>query len=77
MKSKPKPNPTRTLIREFISELKNQIKENLRDYKILVKEGELGDAMHLDSVNVCLDYVIDDLKRILQEAKRLEKSYDS
>lgn len=70
---KSKPNPIRTLIREFISELKDERKENLRDYKILVKEGELGEAMHLDSVNECLDYVIDNLKRILQEAKKLEK----
>ncbi len=70
---KSKPNPTRTLIREYISDLKGERKENLRDYKILVKEGELGEAMHLDSVNECLDYVIDNLERILREAKELEK----
>jgi len=70
---KSKPNPIRTLIREYISDLKGERKENLRDYKILVKKGELGEAVHLDSVNECLDYVIDNLERILQEAKKLEK----
>lgn len=69
---KSKPNLTRTLIREYISDLKDERKENLRDYKILLKEGELGEAMHLVSVNGCLDYVIDNLERILQEAKKLD-----
>ncbi len=70
---KSKPNPTRTLIREYISDLKGERKENLKEYKFLVKQDELGAAMHLDSVNECLDYVIDNLERILREAKELEK----
>lgn len=70
---KSKPNPLRILIREYISDLKGERKENLKEYKFLVKQGELGEAIHLDSVNVCLDYVIDNLERILQEAKKLEK----
>jgi hypothetical protein len=70
---KSKPTPTRTLIREYISDLKGERKENLKEYKFLVKQDELGAAMHLDSVNECLDYVIDNLERILREAKELEK----
>lgn len=70
---KSKPNPTRTLIQEFISDLKGEIRENLKEYKFLLKQEELGAAMHLASVNECLDYVIANLENILQESKKLEK----
>lgn len=37
---KSKPNPTRTLIREYIFDLKGERRENLKEYKFLVKQGE-------------------------------------
>lgn len=57
------------MVKDFIIELKGQMKENKRDHKINIKGGYLADAMHLASVNECLDYIIYELQDIVTAGK--------
>jgi hypothetical protein len=66
-------NNTLKLIKEFIVELKGQIKENASEMRYHAKgltRGSYAEAAHLDSVNECLDYVVDALQAIVAESKK-------
>jgi hypothetical protein len=45
-------------IKELIEDLKGQLKENDKDIKHSVKNRNWSQAMHLESVNTALNYVL-------------------
>jgi hypothetical protein len=45
-------------MKQFIKDLRLEIKENRREMRHLVRIGEYAPAAHLDSVNGALEYVI-------------------
>ena len=64
-----KENKTLQMVKELVKELKAECRENKAEFRQLVKDGCLFDAIHLESVNGCLDYVIDQLKNIVAASK--------
>jgi len=64
-----KDNKTLIMVKDFIIELKGQMKENKRDYKINIKGEYLADAMHLYIVNETLENVIHELQDIVAASK--------
>lgn len=50
-----------------IKDLKAEIKDNKAEIKVCIKNRYYGQAAHLESVNNCLDYVVDILLANLHE----------
>ena len=64
-------NITLKMVKEFISELKGQVKENaaeMRDHAKGLGRESYAEAAHLDSINTCLDYVISELNSIVKNS---------
>lgn len=64
-----KENKTLQMVKELVKELKAERRENKTEFKQLVKDGCLFDAIHLESVNTCLDYVINQLEDVVASSK--------
>ena len=57
------------VIRDFITNLKEQVKENKKDIRECIKDRTFSHAAFLESVNNTLEYVIDELKDIIKKDK--------
>lgn len=64
-----KENKTLQMVKELAKELKTQRRENKAEFRQLVKDECFFDAIHLESVNTCLDYVIDQLEDVAASSK--------
>jgi len=64
-----KENKTLQMVKELVKELKAERRENKTEFRQLVKDECFFAAIHLESVNTCLDYVINQLEDVVVSSK--------